>query len=133
MNDLDPSEQEGLKPYLKQDAQWFQEQAESQSKQAELLKHIETELHNTTMVEATPPRASRLKWLLPLAAVVSLALWLGNNQTAQTIPNDSNVELMTAMKQWPKELEGQTHHKLEAEQQAIITDIKSLKSRWFSI
>ena len=136
MKQQNESTQHNLKQHLKQDAQWFQQQSESPGKQADLLTNIESQLHNTTMVEPNHKSTSRTKWLLPLVAAVSLALWLGNNNIVThsvETTNKSRLKLAAEIKALPTTLETKTHNAYQVEQEAIIADIKSLKGRWLNI
>ncbi|WP_154222726.1 hypothetical protein [Marinicella rhabdoformis] len=136
MNKQNESIPQDLKQQLKQDALWFQQQSELPDKQADLLANIESQLHTTTMVEPNHKSTSRTKWLLPLAAAVSLALWLGNNNvTPHSVEtaNKGRLKLAAKFKALPTALETKTHNAYQAEQEAIIVDIKSLKDRWLNI
>ncbi len=136
MKEQSESTQQNLKQQLKQDAQWFQLQSQSLDKQADLMANIESQLHNTTMVEPNHNALSRSKWLLPLAAAVSLALWLGNDNVdthSVETANNGRLKLTAEFKALPTTLETKTHKVYQTEKEAIIADIKSLKGRWLNI
>ena len=128
---------------LQQDAQKLQQLAESRLDAMQFNQQLEQALN-----EQKPPAnqhgrlQNRTPWLA-IAAVVTLTamVWLFLQQPINTPEVEVTTGRVVAVEkppqldwmQWPRAVESQVNQPLLDEQQAIIADLKALKTRLLSI
>jgi len=128
---------------LQQDAQKLQQLAASRLDAMDFKAQLDAQMKValSDKKSAQKPRLNRSPWLAAAAAIALTAMaWLFLQQPV-TVTEVGPIEpvataqktLQLDLRQWPRAVESQVNQPLLDEQQAIIADLKALKSRLLSI